>query len=124
MKNVHKLLLGLGLVGLTYSCTDLEEDLVGDLTEDFSVEGLSTGGAGGGSDVLTAVFDAVRNGGTANHGGYFSVQSVSTDEMAVTQKGGDWYDGGIWLDMHRHTWTPANGPITGTWAQQYRLSLL
>ena len=119
MKNVHKLLLGLGLVGLTYSCTDLEEDLVGDLTEDFSVEGLSTGGAGGGSDVLTAVFDAVRNGGTANHGGYFSVQSVSTDEMAVTQKGGDWYDGGIWLDMHRHTWTPANGPITGTWAQQY-----
>ena len=119
MKNLHKLLLGFGLVGLTYSCTDLEEDLVGDLTQDFSVEGISTGAAGGGSDVLTAVFDAVRNGGTANHGGYFSVQSVSTDEMAVTQKGGDWYDGGIWLDMHRHTWTPANGPITGTWAQQY-----
>jgi hypothetical protein len=54
MKNLHKLLLGFGLVGLTYSCTDLEEDLVGDLTQDFSLEGISTGAAGGGSDVLTA----------------------------------------------------------------------
>jgi len=68
---------------------------------------------------LQQVYDAVRLAGTANHGGYFSVQSVSTDEMAITQKGGDWYDGGIWLDLHRHTWTPSNSPITGTWSQQY-----
>ena len=101
------------------SCTDLEEELLGDLTSDFSLEGISTGGSGGGGDALTGVFNAVRNAGTANHGGYFSVQSVSSDEMAITQKGGDWYDGGIWLEMHRHTFTPANGPVTGTWSQQY-----
>ena len=119
MKNLNKFILGIALIGFTYSCTDLEEDLVGDLTSDFSVEGISTGGSGGGGDALTGVFNAVRNAGTANHGGYFSVQSVSSDEMAVTQKGGDWYDGGVWLDMHRHTFTPANGPVTGTWSQQY-----
>ena len=39
--------------------------------------------------------------------------------MAVTQKGGDWYDGGIWLEMHRHTFSSNNGPINGTWSQQY-----
>ena len=119
MKTINKIILGIGLLGLTYSCTDLEEELLGDLTSDFSVEGISTGGSGGGGDALTGVFNAVRNAGTANHGGYFSVQSVSSDEMAVTQKGGDWYDGGVWLDMHRHTFTPANGPVTGTWSQQY-----
>lgn len=119
MKTINKYILGIALIGLAYSCTDLEEDLVGDLTSDFSVEGISTGGSGGGGDALTGVFNAVRNAGTANHGGYFSVQSVSSDEMAVTQKGGDWYDGGVWLDMHRHTFTPANGPVTGTWSQQY-----
>ncbi|MFL2624775.1 MAG: RagB/SusD family nutrient uptake outer membrane protein [Flavobacteriales bacterium] len=119
MKTINKIILAIGLIGITYSCTDLEEDLIGDLTSDFSVEGISTGGSGGGGDALTGVFNAVRNAGTANHGGYFSVQSVSSDEMAVTQKGGDWYDGGVWLDVHRHTFTPANGPITGTWSQQY-----
>ena len=39
--------------------------------------------------------------------------------MAVTQKGGDWYDGGIWIDMHRHTYGPSNGPVNGTWTGQY-----
>jgi hypothetical protein len=119
MKNIYKIFFGLGLVGLTYSCTDLEEELVGDLQSDFTIEGISTGAAGGSSDALQGAFSAVRNAGTANHGGYFSVQSVSTDEMAVTQKGGDWYDGGIWLQMHRHTFTPSNGPLNGTWIQQY-----
>jgi len=119
MKNIYKIFFGLGLVGLTYSCTDLEEELVGDLQSDFTIEGISTGTAGGSSDALQGAFSAVRNAGTANHGGYFSVQSVSSDEMAVTQKGGDWYDGGIWLQMHRHTFTPSNGPLNGTWAQQY-----
>ena len=39
MKTFNKILLGIGLVSLTYSCTDLEEDLVGDLTTDFTVDG-------------------------------------------------------------------------------------
>ena len=85
MKTINKIILGIGLIGITYSCTDLEEELLGDLTSDFSLEGISTGGSGGGGDALTGVFNAVRNAGTANHGGYFSVQSVSSDEMAITQ---------------------------------------
>jgi len=119
MKNIYKIFFGLGLVGLTYSCTDLEEELVGDLQSDFSIEGIASSSSGDAGDALTGAFNAVRNAGTANHGGYFSVQSVSSDEMAVTQKGGDWYDGGIWLEMHRHTFSSNNGPINGTWVQQY-----
>jgi len=71
------------------------------------------------SGKLTSVYAALRNAGTANHGSYFSVQNVSSDEMAIPQKGGDWYDGGIWLEIHRHTWSPSNNPIATTWAQQY-----
>jgi hypothetical protein len=123
MKTFNKILLGMGLVSLTYSCTDLEEDLVGDLTTNFTVDGVTnqsfSGGAFTVSDELGAAFGALRGTGTAGHGGYFSVQSVSTDEMAVTQKGGDWFDGGIWLDIHRHTQTSANGPIRDTWNGGY-----
>ena len=81
MKTLNKFILGIALIGFTYSCTDLEEDLVGNLTSDFSVEGISSGGSGGGGDALTGVFNAMRNAGTANHGGYFSIQSVSSDEI-------------------------------------------
>jgi hypothetical protein len=122
MKNIYKLMLGIGLVGLTYSCTDLEENLVGELTTEVQVAGVSNQTyctTPGPSDGLSSAFAALRGAGTANHGGYFSVQSVSTDEMAVTQKGGDWYDGGIWLDVHRHTQSASNGPVEGAWNQQY-----
>src|SRR6185436_16376207 len=31
----------------------------------------------------------------------------------------DWYDGGVWLEMHHQTWTPVssvgNGPGNGVW---------
>jgi len=40
MKNIYRLMLGMGLVGLTYSCTDLEENLVGELTQEVVVDGV------------------------------------------------------------------------------------
>lgn len=123
MKTFNKILLSIGLVSLTYSCTDLEEDLIGDLTSDFTVEGVPNVSFSAPqftvSDDLTSAFSALRSNGTAGHGGYFSVQSVSSDEMAVTQKGGDWFDGGIWLDIHRHEQTAANTPIKDTWNGGY-----
>lgn len=116
----YSYLMLLGVFVLTYSCTDLEETLVGEVTDEVTVAGTGGGGGGGGaSDVLAGPFSKLRDG-TANHGGYFSVQTVSSDEAAVTQKGGDWYDGGIWIDMHRHTYGAASGPINGTWSQLYQ----
>ena len=110
----------LGVFVMMYACTDLNEVLIGEVTADVSTAGTggNGGGGGGAGDVLAGPFSKLRDG-SANHGGYFSVQGVSSDEMAVTQKGGDWYDGGVWLDMHRHTYTGANGPLNGTWTQLY-----
>lgn len=68
---------------------------------------------------LETAYGTLFNSGTANHGSYFSIQGVSSDEMAIPAKGGDWFDGGIWIDMHRHTYTPSNGPLNGTWVAQY-----
>lgn len=105
------------------ACTDLDEVLVGEQTESFNGSepsfGSFDGGGAGPSDAINSAFAQLRESGSANHGGYWSVQSVSSDEMAITQKGGDWFDGGIWIDMHRHTYTSTNGPINGAWGQQY-----
>ena len=123
MKNIFKLFLFSCALLTISACTDLEEVLVGDTTEQFSgtepTFATFDGGGAGPSDAVSSAYVQLREAGSANHGGYWSIQSVSTDEMAVTQKGGDWYDGGIWIDMHRHTYGPSNGPINGTWEQQY-----
>ncbi len=122
MKNIYKTILMSAVLVLMGACTDLDEVLVGEVSDPFAEEeptfGNFFGGGGGPSDAMSSAFNTLRNG-SANHGGYWSLQSVSTDEMAVTQKGGDWYDGGIWIDVHRHTAGPTNGPVTGTFAQQY-----
>jgi hypothetical protein len=101
------------------ACTDLEEDLVGDITQDISVEGIDTGGGAGGSGELTAVYAELRNAGTANHGGYYSVQEIPTDEMVIAAKGGDWFDGGILIQLHQHTYTSTHDFVNGTWVQTY-----
>ena len=56
---------------------------------------------------------------TANHSTYFTVTEVSTDEAVITQKGGDWFDGGIWLNMHRHDFRPTNPGLDASWGGNY-----
>jgi hypothetical protein len=112
------LLFGLGL--FTVACTDLEENLVGDITEDIVVQGINVedddDGPGG---ALTALYGSLRNAGTANHGGYYSIQEITTDEMLIAAKGGDWFDGGDLIRLHQHTYGPNHPFINGTWVQTY-----
>jgi hypothetical protein len=50
---------------------------------------------------------------------YYNLSEITTDEMIVPTRGSDWYDGGVWLEMHHQTWTPVssvgNGPGNGVW---------
>ncbi|MDC1234623.1 RagB/SusD family nutrient uptake outer membrane protein [Flavobacteriaceae bacterium] len=70
------------------------------------------------NDELSKAFNYLQIG-SATHGGYFSLQSVSSDEIAITQKGGDWYEGGTWLDIHRHSQNSMNRGVLETWNQNY-----
>lgn len=119
MNNLSKFMLALGSIFLMYSCTDLEEDLVGDITTDINIPGISSGGGGGGGDALTGVFAQLRSAGTANHGGYYSVQEIPSDEMLIGAKGGDWFDGGILIELHQHTYGATHAFVNGTWNQTY-----
>lgn len=124
MKKILKYTLLSSLALFAYSCTDLEEELQDEFTEDFTPQnpGVGAGNNVNGAipnDGINAAFNALLSG-TANHGGYFSIQEVSTDEAVITQKGGDWFDGGIWLDMHKHAWQPTHPALNGSWNDTYR----
>ena len=123
MNRLIKLTFLLSTMVFTYSCTDLEEVLEDELTTQFSDDGVSViqGATAGGvqpSGALIPSYNGVRNG-SANHGSYYSIQTVSSDEMAIGQKGGDWFDGGIWLRMHAHTEGSSMGPLNDSWNNAY-----
>lgn len=103
---------------MVFGCTDLDDVLEDSLTEEFSVDGVSTGGAGGSDGPLLSAYSRLRSG-SATNGGFFSSQEVTSDEMSVPQKGGDWFDGGIWIQLHRHTWDAAHPQVENAWNDAY-----
>jgi hypothetical protein len=46
---------------------------------------------------------------------YFDLQQAGTDETIVPTRGGDWFDGGKWKDMHFHTWNPSHELVRNSW---------
>ena len=62
---------------------------------------------------MSGAFGELRGAGTANHGGYYSIQEITTDEMAIAAKGGDWFDGGILIELHQHTYGPTHAFVNG-----------
>lgn len=113
-------ILGLSIITFVISCTDLDEDLRGVITSDISVEGIATddGGSGGG-DALGGAFAGLRSTGTGGHTNWYSAQELTSDEMVVTTKGGDWYDGGWLIDFHQHNYKNTNPSVNNNWNSHY-----
>lgn len=97
----------------TQSCTDLEPTIFSDLTPaNFpTTEG----------DIIASYLSAYTNlYGFMNHGGYMSIQEVSSDEILIPQRGSDWFDGGIWLRTHQHQFSPDDPQYNGAWTFLYQ----
>lgn len=104
-----KLLLpALFLLTFNNSCTNLDEELYDTVTSDNF---LRT------EEEFVAALGAAYTGlyALGNHGGYFSVQETSSDEAMIPQRGGDWGDGGQWINAHRHEFKPEDPNINNAW---------
>lgn len=67
-------------------------------------------------EFISALGDAYGPlGAFGGHNNWPSMNSVSSDEIIVPQKGPDWEDGGIWIRTHRHTFTPSESAINAGW---------
>lgn len=106
-KNLFALII---FMFLCFSCTDLKEEILdASLGEDL----LQSADAPQG--VLAAAYahmSGVMNSATS----YFALQEVSSDECILPYRGGtDWYDGGRYMELYQHTWTPLHSQIAGGW---------
>lgn len=98
------------------SCTDLEPEVFSDLTPENFPQNRA--------DVVTFYLSAyTRLYNMMNHGGYMSIQEVSSDEIMIPQRGSDWFDGGIWLRTHRQTFDPNDSQFNGAWSFLYQGAL-
>ncbi|MGB3541519.1 RagB/SusD family nutrient uptake outer membrane protein [Rubrivirga sp.] len=96
--------LGLG------ACTDLSVDPFSSVTpENFYQTDTEVIAA------LSPVYSQLR----ATLWEYHNMSQVSSDETIVPTRGGDWFDGGDWLSLHQHSWTPQLGFINGAWNVSY-----
>lgn len=107
-KTILSLLAGMVLVGVTPSCTNLDEEVYDKLPgNDF----------GGTSIEVNALVGNVHN--TLKHywPDHFLYLSECGGSMAITptRKGGDWYDGGQYREIYMHTWTAQTTQVKGSW---------
>lgn len=51
-----------------------------------------------------------------DEGWWFLAQEISGEGLCGPTRGSDWYDGGKWLEMHRHTWSNDNEGVNRMWS--------
>ena len=105
------------LLVLLSTCSKLEEDLVGEITDDIEVNSIF--GPTTVVDYIGSAYSSFRQIGLANHGSYYSIQELTSDEMVLGVKGNDWASGGTATRLHQHTYTPFNTYISHTWYNLY-----
>lgn len=114
MKKIISIKFSLVALLLVASCTDLDEkDLLYDkvTSDDFYQTEI---------EILSAVGGAYANlYGFAGDGSIYPLNEVTTDEMIVPTRGADWGDGGHWVRLKNHTYTPQDPRINGTWTFLY-----
>ena len=105
-------MIGVGVTFFTFSCTNLDEELFDRVTPDnfFQTEQELISGLG-------AAYSGF--GGIGNHSNLWSTNELVSDELIITTKGGDWFDGGVLQQLHLHSFTPDNGFFNNTWGFLY-----
>ncbi|MGQ1891591.1 RagB/SusD family nutrient uptake outer membrane protein [Thermophagus sp. OGC60D27] len=75
-------------------------------------------------NALARIYAQLRS--EANHQGYagekgwYDLNEVTTDELMIPARGASWQDGGVWMQLYRHKWTPSHSFIGGTWEWLYQ----
>jgi len=105
-KKIIFMLLFIGI--MLVNCTDLQEEVLDEsFTGGATADQIAPGTLVPAYAVLPGLFQ---------HTNYFALQQISTDEAILPYRGGtDWGDNGIYIDMHRHTYTPAHVRLKDAW---------
>lgn len=89
-----------------------------DLTESVRDQALQQEALEGPNAIQQVTAPVYRSMGNPlfRHNEMNNLQGVSSMEQIVPFRGGtDWFDGGRFIEMHQHTWTPAHTTVISVW---------
>lgn len=93
------------LLLVTASCTDLDVDIKSQYTEFPDSEAAAEA-------ISANAYNSYREAYGREH---WMIQTLSSDEAVSVSLGSDYYDGGVYREMHLHNWTADNGMIPKIW---------
>jgi hypothetical protein len=101
---------------VTQSCTNLDEEVFTELTtSNVDLEKLTL------PQLEAAIADPYRSLlAMGSHNSFYSLNSVSTDEIAILHRGADWEDGGQWLRVNRQAYTSSEPSVENGWNNLYQ----
>ncbi|SFS93960.1 RagB/SusD family nutrient uptake outer membrane protein [Sphingobacterium wenxiniae] len=100
------ILLFAGALCTGTSCTKFDVDMHSAYTDDTFPKT---------PDQFVAVTGPVYTSARGYFGDYFDLQTAGSDEVVIPTRGGDWFDGGKWRDMHFHSWSPSHEVVRNAW---------
>lgn len=53
--------------------------------------------------------------------GIYDLQTFASNEAIIPVRGGDWWDGGLWMDLYEHNWAVDNECCENAWLYLYQL---
>lgn len=56
--------------------------------------------------------------------GVYDLQTFGSDEAMLPTRGGDWYDGGLWQAMYKHSWAAGHDLPKNAWMYLYKVITL
>ena len=114
MKKIYNILMAvMGLAAV--ACTDLSPEVFSDVRkEDYfqTPQQFST-------LIANAYSQLAGEYGYVYREGYWSLQEYTSDEVVVPTRGTDWFDAGVPMAMHQHTWASDTRDINNGWSFAY-----
>ena len=105
-----KYLTLIAIAAFTFSCTKLDEKVYDSIPGSMYPETPAQIAS------LSVVTYQKLQDLADDNGWWFLTQEISSDELCAPTRGADWYDGGKWLNLHRHTWTNDDESVNKMWS--------
>jgi len=105
-------ILILGIMLSIVSCSEVTDNVTDQVTSDNFFQTPQ--------EFISAMGDAYNPlTGFGGDTGFKNSNEIASDEGVFPQRGQDWFDGGVWLRQHRHTWRYDEPHLNGAWQQLF-----
>lgn len=111
---LNKIFIIVAVLGMLFntSCTDLTPEVYTDVQKDDYFQTPAQF-----STLLANAYSQLAGEyGYVYREGYWSLQEYTSDEVVVPTRGTDWFDNGVPIAMHTHTWEEDTRDINNGWS--------